>query len=106
MEPPLVPRPGDLVVLTHHHVLSLEQLGVVLVGDVVLGAERFFLDALLDVVVKIVVIINVVIVIIIVVVIIILFVQIFVGGGGVGGTIDLYINKEYENKGSWSCLCK
>ena len=44
-ELPLVPRPGDLLVLADHHVLGVEEVGRLLVRDVVPAARRLHLDA-------------------------------------------------------------
>ena len=65
MELPLVPGPGDFVVLADHHVLGVEQVAGVLIRDVVLAAERLLLNPLvLLVTVRIVIVVIVVIIIV------------------------------------------
>ena len=44
-ELPLVPGPGDLLILADHHVLGVEEVGRLLVRDVVRAPRRLHLDA-------------------------------------------------------------
>ena len=77
MKLPPVASPGDLIVLTHHDVLRVEEVGGVLLGNVVLGPERLFLGALVVFVAVLVIVVVIVVIIIVVVIVIIVLLRPF-----------------------------
>ena len=89
VKPPLVPRPGDLVVLTHDHVGRVEEVGGVFVRDVVAGAQGLVVGAVFHVVLVVGVQIVVVVIVVVVVVIVIVLIDVFVVVGRVVGAVQL-----------------